>query len=52
MADEVDAVVRAVTDHAHDRPDESLGVITMGIKHMERINEALRRARHARPDTR
>ncbi len=45
VADEVDAVVRAVTNHAHDRPDESLGVITMGIKHMERINEALRRAR-------
>jgi very-short-patch-repair endonuclease len=45
VADEVEAVVGAVTVHAHDRPGESLGVITMGIKHMERINEALRRAR-------
>jgi very-short-patch-repair endonuclease len=50
MAAEVAAVVQAVTAHAHDRPGESLGVITMGIKHMERINEALRRARQEDPD--
>ena len=50
MADEVKAVVRAVAEHAHERPDESLGVITMGIKHMERIDEALRRARQERPE--
>jgi very-short-patch-repair endonuclease len=45
VADEVIAVVRAVSEHAHDRSHESLGVITMGIKHMERIEEALRQAR-------
>jgi very-short-patch-repair endonuclease len=45
VSDEVDAVVRAVAVHARDRPNESLGVIAMGIKHMDRINEALRRAR-------
>ncbi len=41
---EVDAVVREILEHARSRPDESLGVITMGIKHMERIDAALRRA--------
>jgi very-short-patch-repair endonuclease len=50
VAAEVAAVVQAVTAHAHGRPDESLGVITMGITHMERINEALRRARQEDPD--
>jgi very-short-patch-repair endonuclease len=37
--------VRAVAAHACEHPDESLGVITMGIKHMNRIEEALRTAR-------
>jgi len=50
VADEVEAVVQAVAAHAHDRPSESLGVITMGIKHMERISEALRLARQGDPD--
>jgi very-short-patch-repair endonuclease len=45
VSDEVDAVVLAVTKHVREHPGESLGVITRGIKHMERINEALRRAR-------
>jgi very-short-patch-repair endonuclease len=45
VADEVRAVVKAVAEHARRRPSESLGVITMGIKHMERISEELRRAR-------
>ena len=45
VSDEVAAVVRAVAAHARDHPDESLGVITMGIKHMNRIEEALRAAR-------
>ena len=49
VANEVTAVVKAVTEHAHDRPRESLGVITMGIKHMDRIEEALRRARQVDP---
>jgi very-short-patch-repair endonuclease len=49
VSDEVEAVVQAVTDHAHSHPTDSLGVITMGIKHMERISEALRRARLLEP---
>ena len=39
---EVDAVVDLVVEHARVRPDESLGVITMGIKHANRIEEAFR----------
>ncbi len=49
VADEVTAVVESISEHAHERPHESLGVITMGIKHMERIEEALRRARQGDP---
>jgi very-short-patch-repair endonuclease len=45
VSDEVEAVVRAVAAHARTRPDESLGVITMSIKHKNRIDESLRRAR-------
>ena len=45
VSDEVKAVVRAVSEHARIRPTESLGVITMGIKHADRISEALRLAR-------
>jgi very-short-patch-repair endonuclease len=41
-APEVDAVVDLILDHARRRPNESLGVITMGIKHSGRIEEALR----------
>ena len=48
-SDEVSKVVELVTTHAHDRPEESLGVITMGVKHADRIGEALRRARQADP---
>ncbi len=48
-ADEVRTVVELVTSHAHEHPSESLGVITMGIKHAERISESLRRARQADP---
>jgi very-short-patch-repair endonuclease len=43
--DEVAKVVSLVTALAHEHPEESLGIITMGIKHSERIAEALRRAR-------
>jgi very-short-patch-repair endonuclease len=39
---EVNAVVDLILQHARRRPDESLGVITMGIKHSNRIEEALR----------
>jgi very-short-patch-repair endonuclease len=45
---EVDTVVGLILDHARSRPDESLGVITMGIKHSGRIEEALRE--HLRQD--
>ena len=44
-AAEVEKVVELVTRHAIERPSESLGVIAMGIKHAERIHDALRRAR-------
>jgi very-short-patch-repair endonuclease len=43
-SDEVTRVVELVADHARGRPDLSLGVIAMGIKHANRIQEALRRA--------
>jgi hypothetical protein len=45
VSDEVAEVVRLVADHAWLRPEESLGVIAMGIKHTNRISEAIRRAR-------
>ena len=45
VSDEVEEVVRLVSAHAWFRPDESLGVIAMGIKHANRISEAIRRAR-------
>ena len=44
-SDEVAAVVGLIAEHARLRPGQSLGVITMGIKHAERITETLRRAR-------
>jgi very-short-patch-repair endonuclease len=36
---EVDAVVDLIFEHARTRPDESLGVIAMGIRHANRIEE-------------
>jgi hypothetical protein len=39
---EVDRVVQLVLSHARTRPDESLGVIALGIRHATRIEEALR----------
>lgn len=44
-ADEVNAIVELVAEHARAHPGESLGVIAMGIKHANRIEETLRRAR-------
>jgi very-short-patch-repair endonuclease len=38
---EVERVIELVLDHARKRPDESLGVITMGIKHAKRIESTL-----------
>lgn len=39
---EVQRVVALILEHARERPEESLGVIAMGAKHADRINEALR----------
>jgi len=43
---EVNAVVDLILEHAAQRPEESLGVIAMGIKHSNRIEEALRQRLH------
>jgi very-short-patch-repair endonuclease len=43
-AGEVREVVEMILSHARISPDLSLGVITMGIKHMNRIQAALDRA--------
>jgi very-short-patch-repair endonuclease len=41
-APEADAVVDLILEHARERPAESLGVITMGIRHRDNIDERLR----------
>lgn len=41
-APEARAVVELILQHARERPGESLGVITMGIRHRDRIEENLR----------
>jgi very-short-patch-repair endonuclease len=46
---EVQRVVDLVCQHVQTRPDESLGVITMGIEHAHRIEMALDRARQQDP---
>ncbi|MDV3221873.1 AAA domain-containing protein, partial [Intrasporangium sp.] len=47
---EVDRVVSLVLDHARRRPQESLGVIALGIKHATRIDEAVTAALRDAPD--
>jgi hypothetical protein len=47
---EVARVVELVLAHAAERPDETLGVIAMGITHAERIDTALRAALAGRPE--
>ena len=47
VSDEVARVVELVAEHARTIPDQSLGVIAMGLKHANRIDEALRRSRAA-----
>ncbi|GHJ48677.1 hypothetical protein Cs7R123_60190 [Catellatospora sp. TT07R-123] len=47
---EVRKVVELILAHAQQRPGESLGVITMGITHAERVDTALRRALVRRPE--
>ena len=39
---EVSTVVDLILEHARERPDESLGVIAMGIRHANRVEECLR----------
>ncbi len=46
---EVERVVDLILNHAVQRPDESLGVIAMGVKHSNRIQEALRQRLHDNP---
>lgn len=47
---EVDTVVALMLEHARKRPNESLGVITMGIKHADQIDNALHKALASLPD--
>lgn len=47
---EVEEVVRQVLDHVEKRPSESLGVITMGIKHANRVQAAIDRVLELRSD--
>ncbi len=47
---EVRRVVELILEHAAENPEQSLGVIAMGIKHADRIDGALRLALHERPD--
>ncbi|MEO3858868.1 AAA domain-containing protein [Acrocarpospora sp. B8E8] len=47
---EVDKVVDLILDHASTRPEESLGVIALGLRHAERIDAELRSRLTHRPD--
>jgi very-short-patch-repair endonuclease len=47
---EILKVVELILDHAEERPEQSLGVIAMGIKHAERIEGALRISLRDRAD--
>ena len=47
---EVQQVVELILEHARKRPDESLGVIALGIRHAERIDTALRAALGGQPE--
>ena len=47
---EVARVVALVLEHARTRPTESLGVIALGIKHAERLDDAVTEALRSAPD--
>ncbi|MCI0621542.1 MAG: DUF4011 domain-containing protein [Acidobacteria bacterium] len=49
-AGEVRKVVELVLDHVQKLPNESLGVIAMGIRHAKRVEAALDEALENRPD--
>src|SRR5690349_22872446 len=44
------SVVELVLEHARTRPTESLGVIALGIKHADRLEEAITGALRTAPD--
>ncbi|HYN82106.1 MAG TPA: AAA domain-containing protein [Gemmatimonadaceae bacterium] len=46
---EVQRVIQEILKHAETRPNESLGVIAMGIKHANRVQAALDRELEIRP---
>jgi len=50
VTSEVREVVELILEHARTRPSESLGVISLGLRHAERIDEALRLALTDHPD--
>jgi hypothetical protein len=47
---EVERVVELVIEHARTRPEESLGVIALGMTHATRLEEAIRAAVGTEPD--
>ncbi|KJK13781.1 DNA helicase [Terrabacter sp. 28] len=47
---EVARVVELVLEHARTRPTESLGVIALGIKHADRLEDAVTEALRGAPD--
>lgn len=49
-SDEVARVVELALEHLRTRPHESLGVVTLGPRHAERVDAALRRALVRAPD--
>ena len=49
-AAEVRRVADLVLDHARQRPEDTLGVIAMGIKHARRVEAAVEQARQALPE--
>jgi superfamily I DNA and/or RNA helicase len=50
VAEEVQKVVDLILLHATERPGESLGVITLGIKHQQRIERQLDLVLRTRPE--
>ncbi|MCX6122752.1 MAG: AAA domain-containing protein [Ignavibacteriales bacterium] len=49
-SDEVKKVVELIMDHAEKRPNESLGVITMGLKHAKRLEAEFEKRAELRAD--
>jgi len=47
---EVEKVVDLILEHARSRPEETLGVITMGVRHQRRIQARLDEAREEHPE--